>query len=149
VSKQLAACIRSPEAVANWEFRKVRKNGEVIWVNEIARATRDAQDQPVVLIVCEDITERSRMADELEQLREELEQRVERRMPQKDAYGLTFREFTVLELVAAGKSDKEIGAILGLSPLTAHKHVANILDKMGAHSRSEVSARAVREGLVS
>lgn len=149
VSEQLAACIRHPETVATWEFRKVRRNGEVIWVNEIARATRDDNNEPVVLIVCEDITERKRMSEELGQLREELEQKVEQRMPHKDAYGLSFRELTVLNLVAAGKSDKEIGEVLSLSPLTAHKHVANILDKMNAHSRSEASARAVREGLVS
>jgi DNA-binding NarL/FixJ family response regulator len=55
---------------------------------------------------------------------------------------------TVLHLVAAGESDKEIGATLGISTLTASKHLANILRKMGAASRTEAGVRAVREGLL-
>lgn len=64
------------------------------------------------------------------------------------AYGLTFREFTVLHHVAAGRSDKEIGLELGISPLTVGKHVANILSKMEAVSRTEAGVRAEREGLL-
>jgi DNA-binding NarL/FixJ family response regulator len=73
---------------------------------------------------------------------------VERRMPRGHPYGLTFRELTVLRLVVAGKSNKEIGVTLGISPFTASKHVANILRKMGAGSRTEAGVRAVREGLL-
>jgi DNA-binding NarL/FixJ family response regulator len=65
-----------------------------------------------------------------------------------NAYGLTFRELTVLHLVAAGKSDKEIATTLGISTLTASKHLANILHKMGAASRTEAGVRAIRQGLV-
>src|SRR5947208_14290934 len=43
----------------SWEFRKVRKNGMVFWVRETARAML-MKDRPVVLIVCEDVTERKR-----------------------------------------------------------------------------------------
>ncbi len=50
--------------------------------------------------------------------------------------------------MAAGKSDKEIGAELGISPLTAQKHISNILAKMGAGSRTEAAARALREGML-
>ena len=64
------------------------------------------------------------------------------------AYGLTFRELTVLHLVAAGKSDKEIGAELSISPLTAQKHTSNILGKMDAGSRTEAATRALREDLL-
>ena len=38
--------------------------------------------------------------------------------------------------------------ILGISPLTANKHVTNILSKMEASSRAEASARAVRERIL-
>ena len=65
------------------------------------------------------------------------------------SYGLTFRELTVLHLVADGKADKEIAVALGISPLTAQKHVANILSKMEAASRTDAGVRAVREGLIS
>jgi DNA-binding NarL/FixJ family response regulator len=50
--------------------------------------------------------------------------------------------------VAAGESDKEIAATLGISTLTASKHLANILRKMGAASRTEAGVRAIREGLL-
>ena len=63
-------------------------------------------------------------------------------------YNLTFRELTVLYLIAAGRADKEIAFQLGISPRTASKHVENILQKMGVASRTEASVRALREGLV-
>ena len=61
-------------------------------------------------------------------------------------YGLTARELEVLWHIAAGRSDKEIAAQLTLSPLTVHKHVANILAKVGAGSRTEAATRALRLG---
>ena len=69
-------------------------------------------------------------------------------MRRGNAHGLTFRELTVLHLVVAGKSDKEIAAVLGISTLTVSKHLANILRKMGAASRTEAGIRALREGLL-
>jgi DNA-binding NarL/FixJ family response regulator len=65
------------------------------------------------------------------------------------SYGLTFREFTVLELMARGAADKEIASQLGVSVFTVNKHVSHILRKMGASSRTEASTRTLREGLVS
>ncbi len=95
-----------------------------------------------------DITERKGGEEALQNAREELEGRVERQLLRRNPYGLTFRELTVLHLVAAGKSDKGIGIGLGISPLTAQKHVSNILAKMEAASRTEAAARAVREQLL-
>jgi DNA-binding NarL/FixJ family response regulator len=69
-------------------------------------------------------------------------------MRQDNHYGLTARQLTVLQLVAAGKSDKEIAAAMNISTLTASKHVANILRKMGVASRTEASVRAIREGIL-
>ena len=77
-----------------------------------------------------------------------LEHKVDRQMRGRKAYGLTFRELEVLNVVASGKSDREIAITLGISHLTAQKHVANILRKMGAACRTEASVRAVREGLI-
>jgi PAS domain S-box-containing protein len=148
VRAQLAACIARPGEVHHWEFRKVRNDGPVIWVREAARATKDANGETIVLIVCEDITERKRMEEELQQAREALENKVERQMVRGRPYGLTFREMTVLNLVSAGSSDREIAEKLGISPLTVNKHVANMMAKMGAATRSEASARAVRESIV-
>jgi PAS domain S-box-containing protein len=148
VSQQLRNVLARPGETCVWEFKKVRKDGTVIWVKEVAKATQDLYGSPIVLIVCEDISEWKRIEDALRHAREEVERKVERKMNGKGAYGLTFRELTVLHLVAGGKPDKEIATVLGISPLTASKHVTNILAKMRASSRAEASARAVRERLL-
>ena len=61
---------------------------------------------------------------------------------------LTEREVEVLRLVVAGLRNKEIAADLGISENTTKFHLRNILEKLHASSRTEVAARAVREGLV-
>jgi DNA-binding CsgD family transcriptional regulator/tetratricopeptide (TPR) repeat protein len=55
---------------------------------------------------------------------------------------LTDREYEVLRLVAAGRSNREIAATLFISPKTASVHVSNILGKLGVGSRTEAAARA-------
>ena len=55
---------------------------------------------------------------------------------------LTDREYEVLGLVAAGRSNREIAAALFISPKTASVHVSNILGKLGVTSRTEAAARA-------
>ena len=64
------------------------------------------------------------------------------------AEDLTPRERDVLRLVAEGKSDADIARELVLSPHTVHRHVANILRKLGLHSRAAAAAQAARAGLV-
>jgi DNA-binding CsgD family transcriptional regulator len=61
--------------------------------------------------------------------------------------GLTARELEVLQLLATGQSNKEIGAALFIAAKTASVHVSNILAKLGASSRTEAAAIAHREGL--
>lgn len=61
---------------------------------------------------------------------------------------LTDREIEVLRLVTRGLRNKEIAAELGISENTAKYHLKNILEKLHAGSRTELAARAVREGLV-
>jgi DNA-binding CsgD family transcriptional regulator len=59
---------------------------------------------------------------------------------------LTPREQEVLELLAEGRSNREIAAKLFIAPKTASVHVSNILAKLGASSRTEAAAIAYREG---
>jgi len=61
---------------------------------------------------------------------------------------LSEREREVLELLAAGKINKQIAKTLGIADGTVKVHVANILAKLGAQGRSEAVAVAVRRGLV-
>jgi ATP/maltotriose-dependent transcriptional regulator MalT len=60
--------------------------------------------------------------------------------------GLSAREWEVLELVAAGRSNAEIAETLFISPKTASVHVTHILDKLGVNNRVEAATIAVRVG---
>ena len=61
---------------------------------------------------------------------------------------LTPRELEVLQLVAAGKRNKEIAGELNISDETVQGHVKNILAKLDVHDRTEAVAVAVRRGIV-
>ena len=61
---------------------------------------------------------------------------------------LSARELEVLGLVAEGLSDREIAGRLVLSPHTVHRHVSNILVKLGESSRTAAVAHATRQGLL-
>ena len=61
---------------------------------------------------------------------------------------LTPRQLDVLALVAEGRSDREIARRLGLSEHTVHRHVANILTRLGVPSRAAAVARANELGLL-
>ena len=63
-------------------------------------------------------------------------------------YGLTDRELTVLRLLAAGRTNPQIGAELYISASTASVHVSNILRKLGVSSRVQAAAVAERAGLL-
>jgi DNA-binding CsgD family transcriptional regulator len=67
--------------------------------------------------------------------------------PRQTAHRLTDREMAVLQLIADGKSNREIGAALYMSPKTASVHVSAILRKLGAGSRVEAAVMADRIGL--
>ena len=64
-----------------------------------------------------------------------------------DRLGLTERELTVLELVAEGHTNREIGETLFISEKTASVHVSRILAKLGVRSRVEAATAAHRLGL--
>lgn len=63
-------------------------------------------------------------------------------------WSLTEREREVLSCLAEGQSNAEIAKTMTLSVHTVRNHVANLSTKLGAHSKLEVLAIAIREGLV-
>jgi DNA-binding CsgD family transcriptional regulator len=58
-----------------------------------------------------------------------------------DNFGLSKREVEVSRWICHGKTNAEIGAILGISPRTVHKHVEHILRKLGVETRMAAALR--------
>jgi DNA-binding NarL/FixJ family response regulator len=61
---------------------------------------------------------------------------------------LSTREHEILQLVAQGLKNKEIGDRLCISEFTARNHVINLLEKLGTRDRTAATAVAIRRGLV-
>ena len=64
-----------------------------------------------------------------------------------DEIVLTPRESSVLQLLARGRSNKQIAATLGVSDRTVKFHVSALFTKLGATNRTEAVTRAVQAGL--
>ena len=61
---------------------------------------------------------------------------------------LTERERQVLQLIAQGRTDREIASQLGLSPRTVHTHRTSIMSKLRVHNAIALVLRAIKLGLV-
>jgi DNA-binding NarL/FixJ family response regulator len=59
---------------------------------------------------------------------------------------LSARELDVVRLVAEGRSNDEIGAALTIGSKTVETHLARLFERLGVASRTELAARAIREG---
>jgi DNA-binding NarL/FixJ family response regulator len=64
-----------------------------------------------------------------------------------DEIALTPRESSVLQLLARGRSNKQIAATLGVSERTVKFHVSALFTKLGATNRTEAVTRAIQAGL--
>lgn len=64
------------------------------------------------------------------------------------AASLTSREREVLQLLAEGRTQREIAGSLVISPKTCGKHIERILEKLAVHSRAQAVAVAYRDDLV-
>lgn len=75
--------------------------------------------------------------------------RVLRQKGEVDSYELLSpREREILQLLAEGKTNKEVAATLFISPYTVETHRGNILEKLGLHSAAELILYAVRKGII-
>jgi DNA-binding NarL/FixJ family response regulator len=69
---------------------------------------------------------------------------------QEDSYRLlTDREKEVLQLLAEGRTNKEVASILEVGVSTVETHRANLMQKLGLHNTAEIVLYAVRKSLVS
>ena len=59
------------------------------------------------------------------------------------AFRLTTREAEVLHWVVQGKTNRDIGDILGTSPRTVHKHLEHVFAKLGVETRTAAAAMAL------
>ena len=67
----------------------------------------------------------------------------------EDSYGLlTDREREVLQLLAEGKSNKEVATILDLSTYTVETHRTNLMHKLNLHNTAEIVLYAVRKKII-
>ncbi|MGE0240832.1 MAG: AAA family ATPase [Parvibaculaceae bacterium] len=119
---------------------------------EEARALADG-DEPAQLQALE-IFDRLGAAPAATMLRQSLRERGSRHIPRgprattlRNPYGLTAREMGILDCLAGGLSNGQIGARLHISPKTVDHHVSAILAKLSVKSRGEAAALA--HGLVS
>jgi len=61
------------------------------------------------------------------------------------AFGLTAREAEVLQWVIRGKTNRDIGDILGTSPRTVHKHLEHVFEKLGVETRTAAASMAIQK----
>jgi DNA-binding NarL/FixJ family response regulator len=68
--------------------------------------------------------------------------------PSRTRFRLTPREREILQLLAEGKSNKEVASLLGISVNTAEAHRANIMLKLNLHSLAELVHYAIRNNII-
>ena len=75
-------------------------------------------------------------------------QRVKRGEEKTSYEGLTSREREILMHIAEDKKNKEIADLLGISVRTVQVHRTNLMDKLGAHDRTELVKYAIRKEII-
>ena len=69
---------------------------------------------------------------------------------EKTSYnGLTPREREILRYIAEGRQNKEIAQLLVISVRTVQAHRSNLMEKLGAHDRTQLVKYAIRKGIIS
>ncbi len=63
----------------------------------------------------------------------------------KSSFGLTAREAEILMWISRGKTNKDVGLILGTSPRTVNKHLEHIFEKLGVPTRTAAVAKVLKK----
>lgn len=135
------------EPVAPFELQAVGRGGDSIRLSaSVVVVVRSDSDEYELVYLLRRI-QRRRKADEA----------IDRLLAHRGLYEedgspsnkrLTRRQSEVLQLMADGRTVREIAQLLELSPHTVRRHVQNILERLEVHSKTEAVSRAFREHLL-
>jgi DNA-binding NarL/FixJ family response regulator len=125
---------------------------EAILAGAIGYILKDAEEAEIIETVRDAARGLSRLSPSVARKMIEDFRRLRRPPPAAEANmpegePLTERETVVLDLISAGKSNRDISAELGLAEGTVKNHVSSILAKLHARSRTELAVKAVRRSL--
>ncbi len=125
-----------PDRVRGWALGRVAANGGAT-SGEASVLIEERGERRLALIYSGAVT--GGFLLKLEERRREPEV-----APLAEAFNLTPRELEVLMWVAKGKTNRDIGDILGLSPRTVNKHLEHVYEKLGVETRTAAAAMAMR-----
>jgi DNA-binding NarL/FixJ family response regulator len=121
----------------------------IAWIGEAQQATREGREPPVLVAdasrrLLASLHDPSRLGHEGEWLLVLHEENHAAAMESLvAAFRLTTREAEVLYWVTKGKTNKDIGDILGTSPRTVNKHLEHVFDKLGVETRTAAANLAM------
>jgi PAS domain S-box-containing protein len=142
VQENIALCLLQIGRSMSWELRKVRKDGSVLWGRETARAVL-RKDGPIILIACEDITDRKIAEERIRQDERELRQLIDS-LPQLvivlDADGRLLHANQML-LDYTGHTLKELRA-MGAEELVERNSHPDDLERVQSQRRRGLSSGA-------
>lgn len=142
----ISMMVKRGEPVNSYDMLTRSKKGREVWLNVSTLAIPSPRrDLQVIVHFFRDVTARHQLA---EIVRERASYANGGAALPTSSTVLTQREREILGLIAGGARTKSIAEKLHISPVTVRNHVQNILEKLGAHSRLEAVAYAVRQGML-
>jgi DNA-binding NarL/FixJ family response regulator len=138
------------QPVPDYDVRLLTRTSGRRWIN-LNTLVVDSERGPYLIHLMRDVQEAHEaleMARGLIRLTSEETGPEKRRPVPRDVPTLTGRQLEVLELLASGKSARDIGTELYLSQATVRNHIRALLQGLGAHSQLEALARAREFGLL-
>lgn len=140
--------------VSSYEMRVSSPGGKKRWM-DVSILSVESEEGPYIVHLLRDtqqsheILEMARGLIQLSKKQDEKAQRETSPLHQRDIPALTSRQLEVLNLLAEGKSAKEIGRELYLSEATVRNHIRSLLQALDAHSQLEALAKARSLGVLS
>jgi PAS domain S-box-containing protein len=141
---------RTGQPVPGYDVRVLTRTSGRRWVN-LSTLAVDSERGPYLVHLMRDVQEAH---EALEMARGLIRLSARETGPEKsrpaprDVPTLTGRQLEVLQLLASGKSARDIGTELYLSQATVRNHIRALLQGLGAHSQLEALARAKEFGLL-